>query len=172
MDSPSTHRGGATGAALGPGYFGPATGHAWTFDGPRAKGSWTVRAASRTRERSVLAAIVRRRPEEAVAVDDRPDYVAFGDDVARIVDRSHGEDQAAITDIAGRCRPDLNCAAYRGRSPMLDADLDADRRLARLEEGDCRIHGGRFIQAISRGVASTGTSPLPSAIALSSSLTW
>ena len=104
-------------------------------------------------------------------IDDRSIDFAGCDDLPRAVDRLDFKSQPAPGYVGRRCCSDFDTASHWRCSTVFDPDRGADRRLAPLEEGGPGRTVAASIHAINRGVASTGTSPLPIAAAVSAVVT-
>ena len=104
-------------------------------------------------------------------INDRPVDLACRDDLPGAVDRLYLEGQTAAGGVARRCCSDLDAASHRGRTAVFDPDRGADRRLTESSKAAAARTVAASIHAINRGVPRTGTSPLPSAVAVSASVT-
>ena len=106
-----------------------------------------------------------------MAIDDRPIDLSDRDDLPRAVDRLNVEGQTASGDVVRRCRIDLDATSHRRRATVFYPDRGADGRLAPPRKAVAARTVAASIHAINRGVARTGTSPLPIAAAVSVSAT-
>ena len=122
-----------------------------------------VRQTQSTRRSSVA--------EELLAIDDGAIDFACRDELTRIVSGAHTEGESAAGGHRWCLSDDLDRAAHRGCASVLDARTAVPTVVCAPVNCVAACIVAASIHAMSRGVASTATSPLPTLTAVSASVT-